>query len=141
MASSGSKSVTVGSGCTLKFNWSQSSQSVTNNTTTISWNMQVILSSGYSISSSAGKDWSVTINGTKYSGTNSFGSISGTTKTLASGSTTINHNSDGTKAFSYSFSQEFNITYNGASVKIISGSGSGTLNTIARASSFTLSSS
>lgn len=141
MATSGNTSVSVGSGCTLKFNWSQSSQSVANNTTKISWNMQVILSSGYSISSSAGKNWSVTVNGTKYSGTNSFGNISGTTKTLASGSTTITHNSDGNKTFSYSFSQEFAITYNGKSLKTISGSGSGTLNTIARASSFTLSSS
>lgn len=141
MATSGNTSVSVGSGCTLKFNWSQSSQSVANNTTKISWNMQVILSSGYSISSSAGKNWSVTVNGTKYSGTNSFGSISGTTKTLASGSTTITHNSDGNKTFSYSFSQEFAITYNGKSLKTISGSGSGTLNTIPRTSSFTLSKS
>ena len=141
MATSGSKTVSVGTGCSLKFNWSQSSQSVANNTTKISWNMQVILSSGYSISSSASKDWSVTVNGTKYSGSNSFGSISGTTKTLASGSTTISHNSDGTKTFSYSFSQEFNITYNGSSVKTISGSSSGTLETIPRTSSFTLSSS
>ena len=142
MATSGSKSVSVASGLTLKFNWSQSSQSVSNNTTTISWNMQVILASGHTISSSASKDWSVTVNGKTYSGSNSFGSMgSGATKTMASGSTTIAHNSDGTKTFNYSFSQQFNITFNGASVKTGSGSGSGTLNTIARASSFTLSSS
>lgn len=141
MASSGSKSVSVGTGCTLKFSWSQSSQSVANNTTTISWNMQVILSSGYSISASASKDWSVNVNGKTYSGSNSFGNISGTSKTLASGSTTITHNSDGTKTFAYSFSQEFAINYNGSLVKTISGSGSNSLNTIPRASSFTLSSS
>lgn len=135
MATSGSKSVSVATGVTLKFNWSESSQSVANNTTTISWNMQVILASGYNISASADKDWSVTVNGTKYSGTNTFGSISGTTKTMASGSTTISHNSDGTKTFSYSFSQEFAITYSGSWIGTKSGSGSGTLDTIARASS------
>ena len=135
MATSGSKSVSVATGVTLKFNWSESSQSVANNTTTISWNMQVILASGYNISASADKDWSVTVNGTKYSGTNTFGSISGTTKTMASGSTTIAHNSDGTKTFSYSFSQEFAITYSGSWIGTKSGSGSGTLDTIARASS------
>jgi hypothetical protein len=142
MATSGSKSVSVASGLTLKFNWSQSSQSVANNSTTVSWNLQVILASGYSISSSASKDWSVTVNGKTYSGSNSFGNMgSGATKTMASGSTTITHNADGSKQFSYSFSQEFAITFNGSSIKTISGSGSGTLNTIARASSFTLSSS
>ena len=135
MATSGSKSVSVGTGATLKFEWSQSSQSVSNNTTTISWTMKLIMSSGYSISSSASKDWSVTVNGSKYSGSNTVGVSAGGTKTLASGSTTIGHNSDGTKTFSYSFSQEFAITYNGSSVGTKSGSGSGTLNTIARASS------
>ena len=139
MASSGSKSVSVATGLTLKFNWSQSSQSVANNTTTISWNMQVILSSGYSISSSASKSWSVTVNGKSYSGSNTLPSSG--TKTMASGSTTITHNSDGTKTFAYSFSQEFAITFNGSSIKTISDSGSNSLNTIPRASSFTLSSS
>ena len=142
MATSGNTSVSVASGLTLKFNWSQSSQSIANNTTTISWNMQVILASGHTISSSASKDWSVTVNGKTYSGTNSFGSMgSGATKTMASGSTTITHNADGSKQFSYSFSQEFGITFNGSSVGTKSGSGSGTLNTIPRNSSFTLSAS
>ena len=133
MATSGSKSVSVATGLTLKFNWSESSQSVANNTTTISWNMQVILSSGYSISSSASKDWSVTVNGTKYSGTNTLPSSG--TKTMASGTTTIGHNADGTKSFSYSFSQEFAITFSGTYIGTKSGSSSGTLDTIARASS------
>lgn len=135
MATSGNTSVSVGTGATLKFEWSQTSQSVANNTTTISWTMKLIMSSGYSISSSASKDWSVTVNGTKYSGTNKVGVSAGGTKTLASGSTTITHNSDGTKTFSYSFSQEFAINYNGSPVGTKSGSGKGTLNTIARASS------
>lgn len=135
MATSGSKSVTVTSWDTLKFSWEETSQSVANNTTTISWKMQLIAGSSGKISSSASKDWSVTVNGTKYSGTNTVGISNSTTKTLASGSTTIKHNADGTKTFSYSFSQEFGITFSGSSIGTKSGSGSGTLDTIPRASS------
>ncbi|MBQ2408369.1 MAG: hypothetical protein II309_02940 [Bacilli bacterium] len=134
MATSGSKSVTVTSHDTLKFSWSESSQSVANNKTTISWKMQLISDSGGAISSSASKDWSVTVNGTKYSGTNTVGISASSAKTLASGSTTIAHNSDGTKTFSYSFSQEFAITFSGSSIGTKSGSGTGTLDTIPRAS-------
>lgn len=141
MATSGSKSVSVTSWNTLKFSWSQASQSVANNTTTVSWTLQLIAGSSGRISSTASKDWSVTVNGTKYSGTNNVGISANTTKTLASGKTTITHSSDGTKSFSYSFSQEFGITFSGSSIGTISGSGTGTLNTIPRATTPTLSAS
>lgn len=141
MATSGSKSVTVTSWNTLKFSWSQASQSIANNTTTVSWTLQLIAGSSGRISSTASKDWSVTVNGTKYSGTNTIGVAANATKTLASGKTTITHNSDGTKSFSYSFSQEFGITFSGSSIGTKSGSGTGTLNTIPRASTPTLSAS
>jgi hypothetical protein len=133
MATSGSKSVTVTSWDTLKFSWSEKSQSVANNTTTISWKLELIATSSGYISSSASKSWSVTVNGTKYSGTNTVGISNNSTKTLASGTTTIAHNDDGTKTFNYSFSQQFDITFN-SWIGTISGSGSGTLDIIARAS-------
>lgn len=141
MATNGSKSVTVTSWDTLKFSWAQVSQSIPNNTTTISWTLQLIAGSSGKISSTASKDWSVTVNGTKYSGTNTVGISNNATKTLASGKTTISHNADGTKSFSYSFSQEFDITFSGASIGTKSGSGTGTLNTIPRATTPTLSAS
>lgn len=94
-----------------------------------------LISNGGNIASSAPKDWSVTVNGTKYSGENTISLSANATKTLASGTTTIGHNSDGSKTFSYSFSQELAITYSGSWVGTRSGSGSGTLNTIARSSS------
>lgn len=141
MATSGSTSVTVTSWDTLKFSWTQSSQSVANNTTTISWTLQLIAGSSGRISSTASKDWSVTVNGTKYSGTNTVAIANSATKTLASGTTTITHNSDGTKSFSYSFSQEFAITFSGSSIGTKSGSGTGTLNTIPRATTPTVSAS
>ena len=127
--------VWVSNQITLRFNWSQSSQSIANNNSVVSWSLQLIASGG-SISSSASKSWSVTVNGSNYSGTNTVGVSNGQTKTLASGSTTIAHNADGTKSFSFSFSQQFDINYSGVGwIGTKSGSGSGTLTTIPRTSS------
>jgi len=141
MAANGSKSVSVTSWDTLKFNWWIVSQNVANNTTVVGWNMQLVAGTSGKISSTASKDWSVTVNGTKYSGTNTVGIGNNATKTLASGTTSVAHNSDGTKTFNYSFSQEFAITFSGASIGTQSGSGSGTLTTIPRATTPTLSAS
>ena len=127
--------VRVSNQITLRFNWSQSSQSIANNNSVVSWNLQLIASGG-SISSSASKSWSVSVNGSNYSGTNTVGISNGATKTLASGSTTVAHNADGTKSFSFSFSQQFDINYSGVGwIGTKSGSGSGTLSTIPRTSS------
>lgn len=133
MATSGYKSVTVTSWDTLKFSWWESSQSVASNKTTIGWKLELIATGSGAINSSASKAWSVTVNGTKYSGTNTVGISNNSTKTLASGYTDINHSADGTKTFDYSFSQQFGIDFNGR-IGTISGSGSGQLNPIPRAS-------
>lgn len=122
---------------TLRFEWTLASQSVANNTSTVNWTLKLISGAYGNISSSANKAWSVTVNGTKYSGTNTIGMSANSTKTLASGTTVIKHNADGTKAFSFSFSQQFDITFNGSWVGTKSGSGTGTLTTIPRASSVT----
>lgn len=139
MATSGSTSVAVTAYDTLKFSWSIGSQSIANNTTTVTWKLELIAGANGAISSTASKSWSVVVNGTTYSGTNTVGIGNNATKTLASGSTVIAHNSDGTKSFSYSFSQYFGITFSGASVGTKSGSGSGTLTTIPRKSTMTVS--
>ena len=133
MATNGSTSVQVTTYDTLKFNWVQLSQSTPNNYTVVNWNLQLVSGSAGKIISSTTKAWSITVNGTVYSGTNSVAIENNTTKTLASGQTVIAHNNDGTKSFSYSFSQEFGITFAGASVGTKTGSGTGTLNTIPRA--------
>lgn len=138
MATSGSTSVSVTPYDTLKFTWAQVSQSIPNNTTTISWTLQLIAAANGKIVSSATKAWSVTVNGTTYSGTNTVGINNNTTKTLASGTTTIAHSADGTKSFAYSFSQEFGITFSGTAIGTKSGSGAGALNTIPRATQPTL---
>ena len=127
--------VWVSNQITLRFGWWQDSQSVANNSSVVGWHLQLIASGG-SISSSASKSWNVTVNGSNYSGTNTVGVSNGQTKTLASGSTTVGHNADGTKSFSFSFSQQFDINYSGVGwIGTKSGSGSGTLSTIPRTSS------
>jgi microcystin-dependent protein len=134
MATSGYKDVKVTNWDTLRFSWALASQDVAKNTSRITWKLELISGSDGAISSSASKAWSVTVNGAKYSGSNTVGIGNNATKTLASGSTTITHAADGTKTFAYSFSQEFAITFSGSSLGTFSGSGSGTLTTIPRAS-------
>lgn len=134
MASSGSKSVAFTSWNTLRLSWEQKSQSIPNNSTTISWKLELISGSDGRIESSTTKAWSVTVNGTKYTGKVSIAIGNNTTRTLASGETTIAHNSDGSKTFAYSFAQTFEITFSGSWIGEVGGSGSGVLNTIARAS-------
>lgn len=135
MAKSGYKDVTVANYIKLRYSWTAGTQNIANNYTPVSWKLQLISSnSSANISSSASKDYSVTTDGTKKEGTNTVGLSGGATKTLASGSKNIYHDSDGSKTFNYSFSQEFAITYSGNSIGTISGSGSGTLDTIPRGS-------
>ena len=135
MATNGSKSVAVSSHNTLEFAWGVSSQSVDNNTSSVYWELRLHSDSYGAISSSASKSYTVKVNGTEYTGKNTVGIGNSSTKLLASGTTSITHNDDGTKTFDYSFSQTFSITFSGSTIGTVSGSGSGTLNTIARASS------
>lgn len=123
---------------TLRFTWWQNSQSITDNYTDIGWELQLIAGAYGYISSSVSKSWSVTVNGILYSGTNTVGISNNTTRKLASGTTRIYHNDDGTKTFSYSFSQKFDIRFN-SWVGTKSGSGSGTLETIPRKSTMSVS--
>lgn len=136
MATSGSVSVTATQYDTLKFSWwiNSGDQSTEDNKTLVRWKMELIAGTYGLISSTAAKDWAVTVNGTKYSGTNTIGIGNNATKTLASGTTSVAHNADGTKVFSFSFSQEFAITFSDKYIGTKSGSGSGTLPTIPRAS-------
>lgn len=135
MAKSGYTDVTVANYIKLRYYWKAGTQNIASNYTPVNWKLQLISSnSSANISSSASKDYSVTTDGTKKSGTNTVGLSGGATKTLASGSKNIYHNADGTKSFSYSFSQEFAITYSGTSIGTKTGSGTGTLDTIPRGS-------
>ena len=137
MATSGSKSITVTKWDTLRFSWSVSSQSISNNTSTVAWILQLITTGYGRIDSTKSKAYTITVNGISYTGTNKIGVENNSTKTLARGSTVITHNIDGSKTFSYSFKQEFNITFSGTLIEYKSGSGTGTLDNIPRAASIT----
>lgn len=137
MATSGYRDEYVTKWDTLRFSWSRTSYSIPNNTSTISWKLQLISTSSGAIYSSASKTWKVTVNGATYSGSVSVAIGNNATKTLASGSTTIAHNNDGTKTFAYSFSQAFDITFSNAWIGTVSGSSSGPLDAIPRYASIT----
>lgn len=134
MATSGSAKIAIFSTWLhLEFSWQQSSQSVENNTTTISWQMKLI--SGNGSLTKSDRNWSVVIDGTTYSGKVKVNISANSTQTLASGTAVIAHKDDGSKTFSYSFTQEFKLTLNnGNYMGTYSGYGSDTLETIARAS-------
>ena len=121
----------------LVFAWDAAGgASIKYNSTTVDWEMY-LTSDGKNgtIDSTASRPWSVTVDGRTYSGTNMVYINNGATKkTLAKGSTIIDHNDDGTKTFQFSFWQDFNTSVGGTTIYRISGSGSGTLPTIARAS-------
>lgn len=140
MATTGTVNVKVTGYDTLRFTWNTSSQSIENNTSTVSWKMELVAGSSGKITSNVSKKWSVTVDGKRYSGTNTIGIANNATKTLASGSTVIEHDDDGKKTFNFSFYQQFSgLVFSGDNISDKSGNGTGVLDTIPRASSFTVS--
>jgi hypothetical protein len=132
VATHGTSTIAVTAYDALQFTWNRVSVSIYDNTSTIEWKLRLAANRYGAIESTAPKKWSATINGVSYSGTNTVGVGANEIKTLASGTTTIKHNTDGTKLFSFSFSQEFAITFAGNSIGMIVGNGSAYLDTINR---------
>ena len=135
MASSGSFTTTECEGRSLTFSWTQASQSVANNTTTISWELKGSGSYTYGWVTCGG--FKVVINGSTVYNTSTdyrLNVYSGTV--VASGTHTIFHNSNGSKTFSAS-AQAGIYTY----AVNCSGSGTWSLNSIPRASTITSASS
>lgn len=138
MATSGSKTIAVTSWNDLVFSWSVTSQSTANNTSTVAWTLKLVAGSSGRISSSVYKACSVTVNGTTYTGKALIDIANNSTKTLLTGTTVIKHNDDGTKTFSYSFSQEFAIYFSDTYIGTKTGSSTGTLDTIRRLSTMSI---
>lgn len=135
MASSGTIQQAIRTGYRLQIAWSVGSQSVANNTSSVTVKVQLVSTgSSYTINSSATKSGSVTINGTKYSFTFSAALSGSQTKTLYTKTVTISHNADGTKTCSFSATCGINVTLGGTYYGNVTASGSGTFDTIARAS-------
>lgn len=128
MASSGSITTNEKEGRSITLSWTLSSQSIEKNTSTIAWTLKGSGSSG-------GGSWVMSgafkavINGTTVYSSDTRIQLK-KDQVIASGSTTITHNTDGTKSFSLSC-QAGVYTY----AVSVTASGTHTLNTIPRASS------
>lgn len=135
MATSGSIQQAITTGYRIQIAWTVDSQSVANNTSTVTAKVQLVSTgSSYTIVSSATKSGSLTINGTKYT-FNFSAALSGSqTKTLFTKTVTVAHNADGTKTCAFSATCGINVTLSGTYYGNVTASGNGTFNTIARAS-------
>lgn len=136
MAASGTIQQAIRTGYRLQIAWSVGSQSVANNTSSVTARVQLVSTgSSYTINSSATKNGSLTINGTKYSFTFSAALSGNQTKTLYTKTVTVAHAANGTKTCSFSATCGINVTLSGTYYGNVTASGSGVFNTIARASS------
>ena len=129
MANSGSFSGSVHDGhYKVQVNWS-ASQSVANNTSTITATIYLINDWSLSIGGrSASQNW-IVINGTTYNFSTSAINTTGTHTLATITSNAISHNNDGTKSISMSVSFAMNATISGTYHGNITGSTTVTLNT------------
>lgn len=102
----------------IRWEFEIKSQSLEDNTTTIYW--ELIYSGVTATFNKPDRKWTVSIENQWYNGTVNL--LGGTTyQTLATGTTTIKHNADGTKTFSAAFNQEINTTGVTGSIGTVSG--------------------
>ena len=135
MAASGTIQQAIATGYRLQIAWTVDSQSVANNTSTVTAKVQLVSTgSSYTIVSSASKSGSLTINGTKYTFTFSAALSGSQTKTIYTKTVTVAHAANGTKTCAFSATCGINVTLSGTYYGNITASGNGTFNTIARAS-------
>lgn len=125
---------------TVYIDVSQTSQSITNNTSTISWSLRVVKSygSGYWGADANASNYSVSIDGVNVSsGQKSYDFTGSTPKTItvASGTRTVSHSADGSKSVAVSGYWKDNANGLGSATA----SGTLALSTIARATQPSLS--
>lgn len=106
----------------------ETATSTANNTSTLS--ISLVLKRPSSISSSATKSASCTINGTKYTWSGTIGGSGD--KTLITKTQTVTHNNDGTKTINIAASITLDITWGGVSLGTISNNGTMALTNIPR---------
>lgn len=142
MALSGSISKTYGknSAFTAILSWS-ASQNIPQNNSTVTASLKIKSNHSWATA----PNWNNVTATINVNGSSSSGSINtaigggGTTGVLLSKVAVVPHNSDGTKTFPLSFSINFSdVVWSGSRIGVISSSGTGTLNDIHRASTFTL---
>lgn len=142
MAASGTIQAAIRTGYRLQIAWTVGSQSVANNTSSVTAKVQLVSTgSSYTINSSASKSGSLTINGTKYTFSFSAALNGNQTKTLFTKTVTVAHASDGSKTCAFAATCGINVTLGGTYYGNVTASGNGTFNTIPRATVPTLSAS
>lgn len=135
MAASGTITEAIRTGYQLRIVWSVGSQSVANNTSSVTAKVQLVSTgSSYTINSSASKSGSLTINGTKYTFSFSAALNGNQTKTLFTKTVTVAHASNGSKTCAFAATCGINVTLGGTYYGNVTASGSGTFDVIARAS-------
>ena len=135
MATSGTIQQAITTGYRIQIAWTVDSQSVANNTSTVTAKVQLVSTgSSYTIVSSASKSGSLTINGTQYTFNFSAALSGNQTKTLFTKTVAVAHASDGTKTCAFSATCGIAVTLSGTYYGNVTASGSGVFNTIARAS-------
>lgn len=132
MAASGYKDIQVTEHDVLRFSWSEIPYEA-DNYSIVDWTVQLIADQYGAIISTAKKTGSVTIEGVTYPFQNlNVGITAYASKTLMMGSDKIYHKTNGTKTFSFSVTQQFDITFGGKPIGTITGSGEGTLTNFMR---------
>lgn len=139
MALSGSisKTFTNNSMITATLSWT-ATQNIPSNNSSVTASLKLKSNSTYApVPTWNGVTATITINGNSASSSiNSYVAGGATSGTKYSRTVTVPHNADGTKTFSFGFSINFSdVVWNGSRIGTVSHSGSGTLNTIPRASS------
>lgn len=134
MATSGSFSGSIrNGGYTLRVDWN-ASQNITNNTSTISATMYLVLKSGYSLSVSGRDDNTITIDGSEIVWESPRVRGTGTTTTLATvTSQAVQHNTDGTKSITITAAFNIRATISGTYYERITATATIDLDTIPRA--------
>lgn len=142
MAKSGTITKAIRTGYQMKIVWTVGSQSAANNTSNVTVKVQLVsTSASYTINSSASKSGSLTINGTKYTFSFSASLTGNQTKTLFTKTVTVAHSADGSKTCSFASTIGIKVTLGGTYYGDVTASGSGTFDTIPRATTPTLSAS
>ena len=140
MAASGTITKAIRTGYQMKIVWTVGSQSAANNTSSVTVKVQLVSTgASYTINSSASKSGSLTINGTKYTFSFSAALSGNQTKTLFTKAVTIAHNADGSKTCAFASTIGIKVTLGGTYYGDVTASGSGTFDTIPRATTPTLS--
>ena len=142
MAASGTITKAIRTGYEMRLVWKVGSQSVANNTSSVTVQVQLVSKgSSYTINSSASKSGTVTINGTKYSFTFSAALSGNQVKTIYTKTVTVAHNANGSKTCTFASTIGIKVTLGGTYYGDVTASGSGTFDTIPRATTPTLSAS